>query len=429
LTARGFRHARAALFCITYNELWRRQISRVLLEFPSWLGEYHHGTHEFRFHESLGGHVIEFCNMEKLTGYLGAEYAAIAVDELTLCADRETFDLLRGSLRWTDPHTKEAIEGCPFWAASNPTGAGHTWVKRLFVAQDFSSAEDRRLDPAHFAFVRSLPRDNPYLSEQYVEEELGTLPDHLRAPWLEGSWEILAGQRFARFRVHVHVCEPFDVTSLGPVRWYRSIDYGTHDPYACGWYAVVRTDLFPEGEVYKVREDVQAGLPARSQAAKVLERTAEPLRLDGSRSVSIGRIELSRLDPSCWGLEDEGISIADKFRQCGVPVEKALNDRQAGWEMLDDLFYWEHPEGDPFTVSRPPRFHIFNTCPVTIQQVQHAMWDPKRGNDILHPPEFRDDALDETRYFALSHFRPPRRQQEESWVERHKRIDRILSRA
>lgn len=235
-TQLGFRRVRVGIFCSTYNELYLRQIDRVLIEFGPQLGKFLHQRKEFRFVEELGGHVIQFCNMEDLSMYQGGEFAAIAVDELTLCADRGVLDILRACLRWPE------MAYCPFIAATNPTGPGHSWCKRLWITKDFSSPEDVKLNPDDFVFVRSLPTDNPYLSREYIEENLGSLPEYLREPWLNGSWDILAGQRFQAFRHHVHTCDPFDLEELGPVEYFRSIDYGTHDPYACGWYGVVNTE-------------------------------------------------------------------------------------------------------------------------------------------------------------------------------------------
>lgn len=409
LSARGLKNVRVAIFCITYRELYRRQITKVLTEFRA-LGEFSPSRNEFVFHEKFGGHVIEFCNMQDLYDYVGAEYAAIAVDELTLCADRETLDILRGSLRWT------GVRSCKFFAATNPTGPGHSWVKRLWITKDFSLPDDRRLDPNQFKFVRSLPRDNPHLSEEYIKEELESLSEHLRAPWLLGSWDIVAGQRFSTFRPHVHVCKPFDLTQLGPVSYLRSIDYGiAPDPYACGWYGAVKVE--PEWReddglrLYKIQEDIANGLPARAQAKRIQDRTKPEWEV---------RVP-SYLDTQCWAEEDEGLSIAHRYMQEGLPVQKVLKDRVTGWAALDELLAWEHEEGNPFVVTRQPVFKIFDTCPVTIQQFTDAMADPKRPGDILHPAEFRDDCLDETRYLALTHIRKPQEEKKRGWYEEGQR--------
>lgn len=414
LTLRGFTNVRVALFSITYNELYLRQITRLKVEFPNWLGYYHDTTREFRFYDRWGGHVIQLCNMADLSMYQGGEFAAIAIDELTLVADPEDFLVLTACLRWT------GIDYCPLFAASNPTGPGHSWVKMLFVSDDrkFNGDWAENLDPSDFSFVRSLPTDNPHLSEVYINE-LRKLPPYLREPWLNGSWDILAGQRFHMLRRHVHVVEPFDPRSLGPTEFYRSIDYGTSDPFACGWYALTRLNerqpKDPPFHVFKIKERALTGLAARQQARMVIDETQGdwPIRR-------------TYLDTQCWAEQDAGLSIATKYMQEGIPVVQCLKDRVAGWEAVADFLLWEHAPGDPHAITKEPVFKMFSTCPLTFQQMQDAMWDPKKRNDILHPAEFRDDLLDETRYFLYSHLRAPKQQGQETLEEYHLKVWRAM---
>ena len=54
------------------------------MEFPEWLGTYKESNHEFTLNDELGGGVICFRNLDKPSKYLSSEFAAIAIDELTL---------------------------------------------------------------------------------------------------------------------------------------------------------------------------------------------------------------------------------------------------------------------------------------------------------------------------------------------------------
>lgn len=411
-SSQGLKNVRVGLFCHTYNELWERQISKVCIEFPEWLGSYNGEHEEFRFSPAFGSHVISFCNMQKLDSYQSAEFGAIAVDEITLEPDRAVMTLLSGSLRWP------GLDWCPFFAATNPTGPGHAWVKKLWIAKDFTGDEDERLDPDDFNFVQCLPRDNPHLSDEYIEKELGRLPDHLRSAWLDGSWEILAGQRFDKFRRHVHVVKPFDLRELGPVEFYRSIDYGTKDPMCCGWYGVVNVD----GKVrtYKIQEHLETGLDSRGQAKRVLDRTP-----------SGWPIVRTYLDTGAWGEYEHGLSMADTFMQIlGFgQVHQALKDRPAGWDALARAIDWapgKNLDGtvDLYKVEVEPALYIFDTCPATIQQIEDAMWDPRKGTDIIDTRRggSHQDALHETRYFVLSRLYPPRADAPSTWEEQQKAI-------
>jgi phage terminase large subunit len=386
LTKMGFRNCILGLFCISFPELRLRQIEPIKREFPDWLGIWNESDKGFRFFPEYGGHLIKCCNLDDPSKYKSAEFAAIAVDELTLLPTKEIFDTLRGSLRW--PNLKRPL----FISGTNPDGPGHSWVKRLWVTRDFTHPDDALLPAHEFAFVRSLPTDNPNLSESYIKEELASQPESVRKAWLEGSWDLFEGQRF-HINPAVHVVRPFD---LGPlVRYYASMDYGFDNPFALGIYAVLPKE---EGQtfIYKIKEVNLRGLKARDQA-KIVKQTLQENGITLSAP--------AYLDTACWKEEDEGLPIAMRFVQEGVPVQQVLKDRVTGWVALEDLLYYEAKEGEIVT---QPKMKFFDCCPLTIQQATDAVWDPKKPGDIMHPEGFRDDSLDETRYFALTHIKAPK---------------------
>lgn len=174
----GHYSVRVMLACEDYPSLLDRQISKILTEFPAWLGSFHQQAHEYRLKPEFGGGVICFRNLDDPSKYQSAEFAAIAVDELTK-NKLSTFDILRGSLRWP------GIERTEFSGATNPTGLGAVWVRSLWIERQFP----KNLAPLadEFAFVPGLPGDNPYLSPSYFDD-LQTLPEQLRKAWAEGDW-------------------------------------------------------------------------------------------------------------------------------------------------------------------------------------------------------------------------------------------------
>ena len=171
----GFRNVRIMLACEDYPSLYERQISKVQSEFPPWLGEYHAQRNEYRLGVSFGGGVIAFRNLDDASKYQSAEYAGIAIDELTKNTER-TFHLLRGSLRWP------GLEDVFFVAATNPAPG---WVRDWWISRRFP--EELRSEAEQFAFVPALPTDNPNLSPSYWAM-LDTLPPVLRAAWKDGDW-------------------------------------------------------------------------------------------------------------------------------------------------------------------------------------------------------------------------------------------------
>lgn len=377
LAAAKIRGARLGLFCNTYPELRLRHFA-AFENMPSFLGKWIKSDTEFVLSPQYGSHKISLLNLDQPEKYKSAEFAAIAVDELTEVQNAETLHTLFSRLRWA------GVPKPPFLAASNPDGPLHSKVKRLWVAGDFSHPDDCRLDPAAFKFIKALPTDNPHLSKEYIAGTLEGLPEHMRKAWLEGSWDLFEGARFD-IVPSVHVVKPF---ALDPARFvfYRSIDYGFNNPYACTWFAVDYHGSRPD--VFLFREDVASSLHSRAQAQRVIEKTCE-------------LIDLTYLDTACWKLEDDGLSIADKFAQEGVTCQQVMKDRATGWAYLEDLLAFKSDNG---IVTEPPRLQVFETCPVAIRQMTDAMWDPRKPGDILHPEGFRDDVLDTIRYFALTHF-------------------------
>lgn len=144
---------------------------------------------------------MAFRNLDKVSKYLSSEFAAIAVDELTL-NNQTVFDFLRMRLRWP------GIDDPKFIAGTNPGGVGHTWVKAIFV--DGEIPKELQAYKSRNSFCQSVCKDNPYLPASYLEA-LATLPDELRKAYLDGSWDIFEGQFFSGWNRDVHVVKPFKI--------------------------------------------------------------------------------------------------------------------------------------------------------------------------------------------------------------------------
>ena len=177
--AQGHKGVRVMLGCEDYPSLWERQITKVQLQFPAFLGTLQLSPHpEFRLASRYGSGVLAFRNLDDPTKYQSAEFAAIGIDELTK-NPVSTFDVLRGSLRWP------GITATRFVAASNSNGVGQKWVRAYFLEHEYPDELRGRSDD--FAYVLALPDDNPYLPGSYWEE-LNTLSGALRRSWLLADW-------------------------------------------------------------------------------------------------------------------------------------------------------------------------------------------------------------------------------------------------
>lgn len=255
----GHRNVRVMLASMDYPTLDDRQISKVEVEFPAWLGTYKTGDREFILAPEYGRGVLAFRNLDNPSKYKGSEWAAIAVDELTENPFR-TFNNLRGSLRWP------GIDQTKFLAASNPDGRYNGWVRQLWVLRDFSG-DYEALAPMsdEFVFVPALPVDNPMLSEDYWND-LNTQPEHTRKAWVEGDWfasvEGLVYGEFNAENVSDYLPNPDLLVEL-------AFDDGYVDPRAILFIQRTSRHIYVFDEIYESRrleeEHVEAVLDRMGQ--------------------------------------------------------------------------------------------------------------------------------------------------------------------
>ena len=366
----GLTGVRTAIFCEDYPSLKDRQISKISLEFPAWLGEVKDTQEDgfgFRISGHYGGGFIALRNLDDVAKYKSAEFASIGIDELTMNRV-EVFDILRGSLRWAGiPGSEWHMVG-----ASNPDGIGNLWVKDYFIDKLYPPELEPYRD--HFAFVPALPDDNPHLDAAYWQM-LNSLPPDLARAWRWGEWDVFLGQVFKTFRRMTHVIEPFDI----PAHWtrWRGIDWGKRNPFCCLWIAK-EPDT---GRLYVYRELYQAGLDDRAQARAVRDNT-----LAGER------IAATFADPSMWTkktFENKVYSTADEYAAERVYLTKADNDRMTGKRKIDTLLS-NLPDGKPWLM-------VFSTCANLIRTLP-ALPYAKVGNPEDVDSDAEDHAYDGLRY-------------------------------
>jgi len=150
--------------------------------------------------------------------YLGQSYDVIALEEATQISGN-MYLAIRGSLRSSKRHPETGeIWRVRHYASTNPGGPGHAFIKDRFV-QPLERDQGRRFLPARV-------QDNPFVGEQY-RRNLEALTGYMRAAWLEGDWDIVAGQYFVTFSTEHHT-RNFEITDQERRNWdfWMSFDYG-----------------------------------------------------------------------------------------------------------------------------------------------------------------------------------------------------------
>lgn len=383
----GFKGVQAGLFCEDYVTLNDRQLSKIGSEFPEWVGTLKNDC--FTLSEELGGGKIVFRNLDDTSKYRSAEFAVIAIDELTMNY-QQVFEDMRFRLRWVDNESKKELPymECKFIAGTNPTGRGMGWVKKLWIEKDYSEYqsgmnEQDFEDFCHsFAFVQAIYSDNKYMT--HYEKTLSSLEEKMRKALRDGSWDTFEGQFFPEFTKSTHTVNPYPIIFSN--NNFISIDYGYAAPSAVLFNSVDHDD-----NVIVYKELYETGLTASKLAQKIFEATTPEER----RS-----IQYIVADPAIWSKTSErnGVPISNaelmqnKFNELGwaIGIVKADNDRVIGWSVVREQL----------NLTQTPHVIIFNNCTNLARTLSSLVYAKNRQDDCDSSGE--DHAPDSLRYGLMS---------------------------
>ena len=325
---------------------------------------------------SAGARVLRFKNGSRIDlGYLacdadtshyqGQEYDIIAIDEATQISEFQ-FAALKGCLRGVGNYPRRMYLTC------NPGGIGHAWVKRLFVDRNFR--EDEK--PEEYRFIRASVHDNKMLCERDPEyvSMLKTLPEKLRAAWLDGRWDLYEGQFFPEFSRERHVVLPHELNTR---RYFAAFDYG-FDRFALLILAVVGDVLYVTREVCK--SNLTLSMAGEELAAAVREER------ERGRDISY-----AVASPDLWNRrQDTGYSGVEVIsRIAGTPsLIRADNRRIPGWRALRERL--------------ADKLYIFSTCEELIRCMEALQFDKNTVEDAADQPHEITHAPEALRYAVMS---------------------------
>lgn len=357
----------------TYPELRENHIRPLLSELGD-IAEYTDTRKCFEFPN--GSHIkLGYCDCEDdVNQYQGQEYDVIGLDEATHFSEYQ-FQTLKACLRGTNSFPKRMYLTC------NPGGVGHGWVKRLFIDRSYRKGE--HIDD--YCFIPASVFDNDVLLEKDPEylQQLESLPKDLRRAWLNGDWNVFAGQFFPEFSTDIHVIQPFEI----PKHWkrYCAIDYGLD------MLAAVFVAMSPDGFAYVYDEIHIPGLIVSEAAMRILEKSC-------GVSIIIAPSDL-------WSRQkDSGKSIAELFSDKGVYLTKIATARTEGWLCLKEwLCPIEKENGE-----KTAKLTIFNNCRDLIRCLPLLLCSDDNPGDASTEPHSITHAPDALRYFAVSRPMPTR---------------------
>ncbi|MFJ6215013.1 terminase large subunit domain-containing protein [Streptomyces sp. NPDC092296] len=370
---------RVGAFRRTYGELKESLLAELeQVGYAKSVGARWNGTeYELRF---SNGSIVMFRYAETVqdaTRRQGGQYQKLIFDERTLTPP-DVCSFLESRLR----SGRRDIPVLGIRSGTNPGGPGHGAVKTRYIKP--TNYGERVVTDMRNRTVRFIPSklsDNPHVNAEYAQD-LQALDGKLRSAFLDGDWDVFAGQMFAELKHDRHVVSPIEL----PATWrrYNGIDWGYTKPWAVLWAAVDE-----DGRVWIYREIYKTQVGESDQAKEILsaEQPGE-------------HVAVRYADDAMWATRGEAKPIADIYADEGVHLEKAgkgAGSRVIGWQRVRSYL----KEGPACPHHRAlgwgscPLIHLFSTVTELYREL----------SDLPHAtkgdPEDADTAADDHAADAL----------------------------
>lgn len=376
---------RVGAFRRSYPELKESMLAELAqMDFAKAVGASWNGTeYDLKF---PNGSIIMFRyaeNVQDATKRQGGQYQLLLFDERTLTPP-EVCVFLESRLR----SGRADVPVIGVRSGTNPGGVGHGDVKMKYI--DATDNGKKIVLDARRRTVRFIPSklsDNPHVNPEYADDLRG-LPEHLRRAFLDGDWNMFAGQVFSEWGTG----ERFTVRPMSiPETWkrYQGVDWGYTAPWAVVWGAIDE-----DGRAWIYRELYARQVGEAEQARQILAAEAgEP-------------ISERFADDAMWATRGDAKPISEVYADNGVYLSKAGKgggSRVNGWQRihsyLTDAPACPHHRAMGWKTC--PNLHVFDTCANflrTIPALPHA----KTGDPEDVDTNADDHIADALRYMLVN---------------------------
>ena len=349
-----------------FEDLRRKLFTNIQHEFSAFRGilTFKNGS------RIIAGH---FQAEKDIDAYLGLEYDVIGIEEATTLTSRKYQDITT-CCRTSKPDWRPRI-----YSTTNPGGVGHAWFRTKFVNP---MLENRQTETV---FVPARVGDNAFNNPEY-RKVLENLTGWQKRAWLDGDWDIAAGQFFSLFRREIHVVNDFDPSRA--VEWFAALDYGFAHYTVC-----LLGCRDGDGNIFIVDEHAERlWLPQRHAGAILAMLTRHGLTVSALSRFVAGADVFSR--------QSDGQTVAGQYAKHGFKLKIANMDRLNGWAEIMQLF------GDEAGGIKPKLF-IHRRCGRLIETIPSLQHDPNRPEDVLKVDaddegNGGDDAADALRYLVAT---------------------------
>jgi hypothetical protein len=319
-------------------------------------------------------------SVDEAVALQSAEINLLLLDERTTIPP-DVVDMLYTRVR-------SGVEGVPclgIRSATNPGGIGHSRVKAEYVdATDQGRQEITDKAQRRRLFIQARTSDTPQLGAQY-EASLGGLDEKLRKAFLDGDWNVFAGQAFSSWRYDRHTVEPMPL----PASWRRlaGVDWGFAKPWAVVWCAVDE-----DGRAWLYRELYATQVGEAEQAQRIVSAEAGE------------QVSVRYADDAMWASRGDAKAISTVYAENGAHLTRAgKGERLIGWQRvrsyLADGPACAHHRAQGWTEC--PMLHVFQSCSDfirTLPSVPHAT----TGNPEDIDTNAEDHMADALRYLLIN---------------------------
>ena len=289
------------------------------------------------------------------------------------------------------------------WYLSNPVGPSKPYLRKTFV----KARPKFTIEQVGAFTVQYIPfrvDDNPSEDAEATRLRIMEATDEVTAKaLLNEDWDLQTGNYFTQWDEDVHVIKPFIV----PDHWvrFRTFDYGTYDPWACLWFAIVGSEGYrisddsylPKGCLIIYREwyGCKAEHP-KTEADKEITNRA-PLGW-GHADMAAGIIERTeaRFDDQPTFTDSfpfnkfDGRTIADDFKDAGIILQRGDTDRKNGWSQMGSRLTGEKLIAG--SDKHYPMLVIFDTCKYCRDYIpmiernpdEKKNWDAQESGEATH---------------------------------------------
>lgn len=317
--------------------------------------------------------VGHFAHEKDIDNYLGLEYDIIVIEEATQLSQSK-IDKIKTCNRSSKDNFRPRV-----YYTTNPGGVGHQWFKKKFVEPFRKGLENLT------RFIPSTVLDNKKLNKEYIGE-LRKLTGWLRAAWLDGNWDVFAGQFFSNFSYDRHVGKPgrMPQPKQQQLTVWCALDYGYKHWMMCYLFCSM------DGVIYVLDELARRKTLIGPYCDSIEEMLAR-------HDLSLSDLSNFYAGADVFGKKgDTGESYADEFAKRGVFLRAANTSREQGAGKILTLLGDAEQHIEPSVIISSNCARLIETLPI----LEH---NPDRPNDVLKidtddEGTGGDDAYDAFRY-------------------------------